>query len=98
MRIDLNVTVGQTSDAGQARKASSPALGAGSAVPAADSAQLSTDQATIYALSAAVLRLPEIRQEKVTVLAEQLQKGSYAVSAEQAGEALLTALTGNRAA
>lgn len=99
MRIDLNASVGQTPDAGPAGKAGSRAMaGAGNAVPEADSAHLSTDQTKVQALSAAVLQLPEIRQEKVAALAEQVQKGSYLVSAEQTAGALLTALTTNRAA
>ena len=98
MRIELNASVGQMPDAGPAGKASLPALGAGSDVPEADRAQLSTDQAKVHALSAAVLQLPEIRQEKVAALAEQVQKGSYAVSAEQTGAALLSALSTNLAA
>jgi flagellar biosynthesis anti-sigma factor FlgM len=99
MRIDLNANVGQTPDAGSAGKAGSRAVsGAGSAVPEADSAQLSTDQVKVQALSTAVLQLPEIRQEKVAALAEQVQKGSYPVSVEQTAEALLAALTTNRAA
>jgi len=98
MRIDLNASVGQLPDAGLAGKASLRALGAGSDAPQADSAQLSTDQAKVNALRAAVLQLPEIRQEKVAALAEQVQKGSYAVSAEQTGEAVLAALSTNLAA
>ncbi|MGH9500934.1 MAG: flagellar biosynthesis anti-sigma factor FlgM [Terriglobales bacterium] len=99
MRIDLTANVGQAADAGPARKAGSPALGtAGKAAPGADSAQLSTDTVRIEGLSAAVLQLPEVRQEKVAALAEQVQRGNYAVSAEQTAGALLTALTTNRAA
>jgi flagellar biosynthesis anti-sigma factor FlgM len=99
MRIDLGANVGSTADAGQAGKAGSRAvLGVGGAVPEADSAQLSTDQSKLQALSAAVLRLPEIRQEKVAALAEQVQRGTYQVEARQTAEALLTALTANRAA
>jgi flagellar biosynthesis anti-sigma factor FlgM len=99
MRIDLNASVGQTPDAGPARKAGSPSLaGAGNAAPEADSAQLSTDTVTVQVLSAAVLQLPEVRQEKVAALAEQVQNGSYAVSPEQTAGALLTALATKRAA
>jgi flagellar biosynthesis anti-sigma factor FlgM len=99
MRIDLNANLGQTLDAGAAGKAASRAVvGAGGAAPEVDRAQLSTDQVKLQALSAAVLRLPEIRQEKVAVLAEQVQKGNYQVEARQTAEALLTALTANRAA
>jgi flagellar biosynthesis anti-sigma factor FlgM len=99
MRIDLNANVGQTPDAGQAGKAGSrAALGTGSAGLQADSTQLSTDQVKVQALSTAVLQLPEIRHDKVAALAEQVQKGSYQVGSQQTAEALLTALTTNRAA
>jgi flagellar biosynthesis anti-sigma factor FlgM len=99
MRIDLNANIGQAQDVGPAGKAGSPAVsGAGSAVQEADSTQLSTDQVKLQALTAAVLQLPEIRQEKVAALAEQVQKGDYQVSAQQTAEALLTSLTSNRAA
>jgi flagellar biosynthesis anti-sigma factor FlgM len=99
MRIDLNANVGQTPDAGQAGKAGSrAALGTGSEGLQVDSTQLSTDQVKVQALSTAVLQLPEIRQDKVAALAEQVQKGNYQVGSQQTAEALLTALTTNRAA
>ncbi|MGO9125381.1 MAG: flagellar biosynthesis anti-sigma factor FlgM [Terriglobales bacterium] len=99
MRIDLNANVGQTPDAGPAGKAGSRAVpGTGNAALEADSAQLSTDQVKVHALGAAALQLPEVRQEKVAALAEQVQKGSYQVSPDQTAEALLTTLTTNRAA
>jgi|SRR5580698_2063850 flagellar biosynthesis anti-sigma factor FlgM len=99
MRIDLNANVGPTADAGQAGKTGSRVgLGAGSVEAEVDSAQLSTDHVKVQALSAAVLQLPEIRQEKVAALAAQVQTGNYQVGAQQTAEALLTALTTNRAA
>ncbi|HUI77603.1 MAG TPA: flagellar biosynthesis anti-sigma factor FlgM [Bryobacteraceae bacterium] len=98
MRIDLNANVGQTPDAGQTGKAGSRvAPGVGNAAAEGDRTQLSTDAGRVQALSAAVLQLPEIRQDKVAALAEQVQKGSYQVGAVQTAEALLTALTTNRA-
>jgi flagellar biosynthesis anti-sigma factor FlgM len=99
MRVDLNANVGQTADAGQAGKAGSRAVSdAGSAGLEGDSAQLSTDQTRVNALSTAALQLPEIRRDKVAALAEQVQNGNYQVGAQQTAEALLTALTTNRAA
>jgi flagellar biosynthesis anti-sigma factor FlgM len=99
MRIDLNANVGPTQDAGQAGKASSrAALGAGSVRVEADRTEPSSDQVKVQTLSAAVLQLPEIRQEKVAALADQVQQGNYPVTAQQTAEALLTALTKNRAA
>ena len=99
MRIDLNANVGQTLDAGPAGKAVSHA--GSNAVRVGlegDSTELSSDQVKVQTLSAAVLQLPEIRQDKVTALAEQMQNGNYQVGAQQTAEALLTALTANRAA
>ena|ERR1700722_4047303 len=99
MRVDLNASVGQTPDAGAAGKAGSRAVSAGASVEVeADSAQLSMDQARVQALSTAVLQLPEVRQNKVAMLAEQLRHGNYEMPAQQTAEALLTALTANRAA
>ncbi|MFZ0284597.1 MAG: flagellar biosynthesis anti-sigma factor FlgM [Terriglobales bacterium] len=99
MRIDLNANVGQAADPWLAGKAGARALpGAVSASPEADSAQLSTDRSQLQTLSAAVLQLPEIRQDKVAALAGQLQKGSYQVSPQQTAEALLSALTAQHAA
>jgi anti-sigma28 factor (negative regulator of flagellin synthesis) len=99
MRIDLSASVGQTLDAGPAGKADSRAVsGAGSAEVETDSTQLSADHVKIQALSTAVLRLPEIRQGKVEALAEQVRQSNYQVSAQETAEALLTALTTNRAA
>jgi len=99
MRIDLSANVGETRDAGSAGKASSQVVaGAGNVGPETDSARLSTDTAKVRALNAAVLQVPEIRQEKVAALAEQVGKGNYAVSPEQTAEALLTILATNRAA
>jgi flagellar biosynthesis anti-sigma factor FlgM len=99
MRIDLGANVGQTPDAGASGKAGSRVVsGAGTSVPESDSAQLSTDQARLQGLTAAVLQLPEIRQDKVAALAEQVKNGNYQVTAQQTAEAVLTAFTTNRAA
>jgi flagellar biosynthesis anti-sigma factor FlgM len=99
MRIDLNANVGQTPDAGPAGRADSRvASSTGGPVREGDFAQLSTDQVKVRALSTAVLQLPEIRQDRVATLAEQVQNGTYQVTAQQTAEALLTALTTNRAA
>jgi flagellar biosynthesis anti-sigma factor FlgM len=99
MRIDLNTDVGQVADAGQTAKSGSRAASAaGNAKAETDSTQLSTDQVKVQALSTAVLQLPEIRQQKVAALAEQVQKGTYQVAAQQTAEVLLTAFTTNRAA
>lgn len=99
MRIDLNAGAGAAGDAAAAGKtAPRAAVEAGSEAAGGDQAQFSTDRARLQSLSAAVLRLPEIRQEKMAALAAQLQSGGYRVGAEQTAGALLQAWNTNRAA
>jgi len=58
--------------------------------PASDSAQLSSNHLSAAALTAAVSELPDVRQEKVAALTEQLRSGAYEVSATQTAEAMLS--------
>ena len=58
--------------------------------PASDSAQPSSNHLSAAALTAAVSELPDVRQEKVAALTEQLRSGTYAVSATQTAEAMLS--------
>jgi negative regulator of flagellin synthesis FlgM len=91
MRIDLNTSIGQTPDAAEAtqstlKSSSSPA---GRQTPS-NVASLSSDYVKVGALTAAISGLPEIRQDKVAALSESIRSGTYAVSAEQMAEALLS--------
>lgn len=91
MRIDLTTSIGQTANAAESTQASpkSPSSPAVGQAPS-DVASLSSDYVKVQALTAAISGLPEIRQEKVAALAEGLRNGTYAVSAEQVAEALVS--------
>jgi flagellar biosynthesis anti-sigma factor FlgM len=95
MRIDLNTSIGQTSNPAEATKSNlrSSSGPADSEVPA-DVTKLSPDYARVQALTAAVSELPEIRQDKVAALAEMIRSGNYAVNAEQTAEALVSHMAG----
>jgi flagellar biosynthesis anti-sigma factor FlgM len=91
MRIDLNTSIGQMADAAEAtqsslKSSSSPAAGQ----PPCDVASLSSDYGKMQALTAAISGLSDIRQDKVAALSESLRNGTYAVSAEQVAEALVS--------
>ena len=90
MRIDLNAGVPPTPDSGSAGKSGARTTpGVGSGEPGADVAHLSADPARVQALAAAVSQLPEIRQERVTALAESLRSRTYEVTAQQTAGALM---------
>jgi flagellar biosynthesis anti-sigma factor FlgM len=91
MRIDLSTDIGQTPAAAEPTKSPlrSSASPAGSETPS-DVSKLSPDYLKVQALAAAISQLPEIRQDKVAALAESIQSGTYAVSAQQTTEALVS--------
>jgi flagellar biosynthesis anti-sigma factor FlgM len=95
MRIDLNTSIGQTSDLGETsksgRRSSSESSGGASA---ADVLNLSYDSASVQGLAESVGAMPEIRQEKVAALAEMIGSGNYAVTAEQTADALASYMAG----
>ncbi|HYA25982.1 MAG TPA: flagellar biosynthesis anti-sigma factor FlgM [Terriglobales bacterium] len=99
MRIDLNLSIGQTPDSGKPGKPDLPS-GAGSKTSdlAADVANPSADYVRAQALAATLSQLPEVRQEKVAALAEMVRSGNYAVTPEQTSEALLAHMAGSAAA
>lgn len=93
MRIDLNTKGPEAADAGQESKPGTRvSRTTGGGMQAEDSAELSRDQAGVQALSTAVTGLPEIRQERVSTLAQKIQEGSYAVTPEQTAEAVMSAM------
>jgi len=98
MKIDLQGRIPQAPESAAAansagtRKSSSPG---GRAV---DTAELSGLQETAKRLSAAVLAQPEIRQERVAALAQQIQSGNYRTTPGQTAEALLSQLRSGEAA
>ncbi len=91
MRIHSDINIPQTPDSGQpVRSGARAAWGTASGALAPDTSNLSSGQADVPALSAAVNQLPEIRQEKVAALAQQVSGGTYSPPPEQSAEALMS--------
>jgi flagellar biosynthesis anti-sigma factor FlgM len=99
MRIDLNTGIGQAADSPQtAPGARSAASSAPAESRGADTAQLSSDQARVQALTVQVNNLPEIRQQKVEALGRAVRDGSYQVSPESTADALISEMLARSAA
>lgn len=91
MRIHSNINIPQTPDAGQpVRSGARAASGTTSGALVADTTKLSSGQANVPALAAAVNQLPEIRQERVAALAQQVHGGTYTPQPERSAEALMS--------
>ena len=87
MRIDLSSEL-MTSERMPSAKAG-PRPSEPTAASNSDAAKLSWEELSAAALTATVRQFPEVRQEKVAALAEQLRSGRYEVSAEKTAEAML---------
>jgi len=89
MRIDSQSGIRETGSAESYRAGTrthtngQPGSGTGEAT------EVLWNQAGVQSLTAAALRAPEIRQEKVAALAEKIRTGSYNVSAEQLAGAMV---------
>ncbi len=90
MRIGLDTGIAALPDAQQPSKSGSAAAASGNSDPSAGNAKFSWDESRVRSLSTAVAELPEIRQERVAALAESVRNGTYAVTAGQTAEALIT--------
>jgi len=100
MRIDPNARLAATPDSGESAKSAAKTAHPlpGAEALGTDRAELSIDQARVHALAAQVNSLPEVRQEKVAALARALRNGEYKVSPEQTADAMLSEISGHRAA
>jgi flagellar biosynthesis anti-sigma factor FlgM len=93
MKIDLTRTP-DTPDSGATRAASKQSENARTNLGMdQDTAKLSSGQATVAALAAQVNEAPEIRQDKVSALAELVRSGNYRVTPEQTADALVAHMT-----
>lgn len=95
MRIDLNATPAEASNARQSAKPTlQPANGSSSTTAhiGVDTAKLSPDQVRVQQLASQVNQSPEIRQDKVAALQRAVQSGSYQVTPAQTAAALLSAM------
>jgi anti-sigma28 factor (negative regulator of flagellin synthesis) len=94
MRIDLNTSVGQTSDPGEVSKSGRRSSTDSSGESAADVLNLSYDGAGVQGLAELVGQMPEIRQQRVSALADTIGSGTYAVTAEQTADAMTSYMAG----
>lgn len=90
MRIDANnklKEIGEASEQPGSRTAAAKPVRTG---PGEDTAELSVDKARVQSLVQEVIRLPEVRQEKVAEFSLAIKQGGYEVSPERTAEAILT--------
>lgn len=89
MRIDLNAPALGNIAAPQAGKTESTGEQTAVQGPGEDKATLSTDLASIQALTAKALSVAEIRQDRVDALRQSIQNGEYKIDPAQVAEALI---------
>lgn len=99
MRVDLHTSINQAPDSGKPGKPDLPS-GSGSkgSELAADVANPSAHYVRTHEVTAALSQLPDVRQEKVSALAEMVRSGNYAVTAEQTAEAMISHMVSRAAA
>ncbi|MGA8151778.1 MAG: flagellar biosynthesis anti-sigma factor FlgM [Terriglobales bacterium] len=91
MRIQSDINVPQalgTGEAAQSGARTAPGSNGGALAP--DTSNLSSSGANVLALATVANQLPEIRQEKVAALAQQVRGGAYSPQAERSAEALMS--------
>jgi len=91
MRIHSDINVSPAPDTGQAVKSGSQTVSGGSSgALAPDTSALSSGGSNVLALAAAVNQLPDVRQDKVAALAQQVRGGTYSPQPEQSAAALMS--------
>jgi len=87
MRIDLNpISLNNVEREEKSKKAAGKHSGAANIE---DKATLSSDSLDTSALEAQVLASPEVRQDKVEALRQQVQNGQYKVDADAVAKSIL---------
>jgi len=89
MRIDLNSNLLPSEGTPPIRTGTRSDATATASTGGADSADPSIQSLSTAALTATASQFPEVRQEKIAALAEQLRNGAYEVSARQTAEAMV---------
>ena len=99
MRIDLDAKTPEATQPGKSSKSGSraPADASSRAGSEDDQALLSLDRGKVQALEAKVMSAPEIRQERVEALRNQIQSGTYQAPPEQTAEAMLSEMAAQSA-
>jgi len=91
MRIDLNAGITAPHSSQESYRTNSPTnMPASGNAQASDATQVAWNRTGVQALTAAALRFPEIRQEKVAALNLKIQQGRYSLSGEQVANAVLS--------
>ncbi len=99
MRIDLsNNNPLQADLASSVRPGTRADASAANSGATGNSTELSSNQLSAAALTAAVEQVPEVRQDKVAALGGQVRSGTYQVSAEQTAEAMISEMQVSQAA
>ena len=87
MRIDLNsISLNNIEREEKPKKAAGKQSGTPNIE---DKATLSSDALSVSSLEAQVLATPEVRQDKVEALRQQVQNGQYKVDPDQIAKAIL---------
>jgi len=87
MRIDLNsISLNNIEREEKPKKAAGKQSGAGNIE---DKATLSSEALDISTLEAQVMATPEVRQDKVEALRQQVQNGQYKVDADAVAKSIL---------
>jgi flagellar biosynthesis anti-sigma factor FlgM len=95
MRIDPKVPAADsssTSRVNDAQSGSAKSSLTSSASGPNDTFELSSGQATIRQLTAQLSHIPDVRQEKVSALSDEIQSGSFRRSNDQVAGAVVTQL------
>jgi flagellar biosynthesis anti-sigma factor FlgM len=105
MRINLNYGLPELPESGRTEKQNTPAtsgaatnLSAANASSGEDEAMLSGSHTQVQTLTAQVLQLPEVRQQRVQALRQAVENGSYNPSPDDVAGALVVQLAGEQAA
>jgi len=87
MRIDLNsISLNSVEREDKLKKSGSKSP---SAPTVEDTTSLSSDALSLSDLKAQVMNTPEVRQDKVDALRQQIQSGQYPLDADQIAKAIL---------
>jgi flagellar biosynthesis anti-sigma factor FlgM len=93
MRVDINpLYAGQVTGGKATGKAGS--VSRTSQDEAEDTSTLSADAVAVQNLQEQVLQMPEIRQDTVDSLREQVRQGSYQVESDKVADAIIAAHQG----
>jgi negative regulator of flagellin synthesis FlgM len=89
MRIDLNSNLQPADEPQPAKPGGRAGETAANSQTSGDLPGVSAGSLSVSALAVSVSQLPEVRQERVGALAEQVRSGTYNISPKQTAEAMI---------